>query len=877
MLDMRTIIFSYVITDIVCMVIILLLWQQTRRRFAGTAFFVFDFVLQTIALFLIILRGSIPDWMSMVLANALAIIGALLGYMGLLRFIGKKSSQIHNYVLITAFVLIHAYFALVQPNLAARNLNLSIVLLIICLQCACLMLRGVEPGMRQLTRVVGIVFILYCLVSMVRIVEYFTGSHSTGDYLQSGAFEQLVLISNQMLFILLTYSLVLMFNKRLLVDVKMGEEKFSKAFQSSPYALTITRLSDGQIIEVNDSFFNITGYQLADIRGKTTIDMHLWDRAEDRAFVLGELASKGKVLECEFPFRKKSGERITGLFSAEIINVDNEKYVLSSINDITERRRMDDTLQETNQQLRLITDNVRDTIWLMDMDMRTTWISPSVVRTRGYTLSELGEMPMDRHFTPRSLARMMELSAIHLTPERLADPSVEISVSEELEYYRKDGSTFWADTVIALLRDNDGMPSGFMGVGRDITERKCVEDALMQANDRLALATVAGGVGIWDLDVVNNKLTWDDQMFRLYGVAPDNFGGVYETWKARVHPEDVEQSDAEVQMALRGEKEFDTVFRVVWPSGIIKHIHARAHVHRDVAGQPLRLIGTNYDISESKRGEDDIIRLNAELENKVVQRTKDLHNSQMALLNMVEDLNASSEKLDAVNRALEATNKELEAFSYSVSHDLRAPLRTIDGFSQALLEDYSKKLDDTGRNYLGKIRRAAQNMGMLIDDLLKLSRITRAEIIYESVDLSEIFQEIAAKTSKNDPTRIVDVIIQKGIIVDGDRHLLEIALTNLIDNAWKFTGKTKNARVEFGTLLTDGKQAMFIRDNGIGFDMTYVDKLFGAFQRLHTTAEFQGTGIGLTIAQRVIHRHGGAIWAEGEVGCGASFYFTLAE
>jgi light-regulated signal transduction histidine kinase (bacteriophytochrome) len=226
--------------------------------------------------------------------------------------------------------------------------------------------------------------------------------------------------------------------------------------------------------------------------------------------------------------------------------------------------------------------------------------------------------------------------------------------------------------------------------------------------------------------------------------------------------------------------------------------------------------------------------------------------------------------------AAEAANKELEAFSYSVSHDLRAPLRGMDGFSGALLEDYRDKLDATGINYLERIRAGTQRMGLLIDDMLKLSRINRSEFKRESVDLSKMVQGIILTFRKNNPTRDVEVSIQKDIIVEGDRRLLEVVMTNLIDNTWKFTGKTKNARIEFGTELKDGKPVMFIRDNGVGFDMTYVNKLFGAFQRLHTIAEFPGTGIGLATVQRVIHRHGGQVWAEGKVGKGATFYFTLS-
>ena len=224
----------------------------------------------------------------------------------------------------------------------------------------------------------------------------------------------------------------------------------------------------------------------------------------------------------------------------------------------------------------------------------------------------------------------------------------------------------------------------------------------------------------------------------------------------------------------------------------------------------------------------------------------------------------------------EAANKELKAFSYSVSHDLRAPLRSIDGFSLTLLEDYQKILDDKGRDYLDRVRKATQYMGKLIDDMLKLSGVTQSVFNYQSIDLSKMVQSISDTFQKNNPNNNVKMTIQKGIVIQGDLRSMQIALTNLIDNAWKFTGKQKHPRIEFGATLKENEKIFFIRDNGAGFDMAYVGKLFGAFQRLHAMNDFAGTGIGLATVQRIIHRHGGKIWAEGEVGKGATFFFTLA-
>ena len=342
LLDMRTIIFSHVIIDFVCMTVILMLWYQTRKRFAGTNLWVFAFAFQTAAVLLIVLRSGIPDWMSLILSNTLIVAGAILGYMGLVRFVEERISQVHNYVLLAVFACIHTYFVLVQPNLSARGLNLSAGLLIICFQRMWFLLYGVKPSMRRLTFGVAIVNGGYCLVSIVEIIKVLTGRYAANDLFQSGTFEALILLSLQMLYILFTYSLVLMVNKRLLVEVNTEEEKFAKAFRSSPYAITISRISDGQIVEVNDGFVDITGYQYEEAIGKTTVDLHLWEKEGDRVDAISELSNGGKVQGREFQFRKKSDEMFLGLFSAEIIPFDEQKCVLSSISDITSRKRAEE-------------------------------------------------------------------------------------------------------------------------------------------------------------------------------------------------------------------------------------------------------------------------------------------------------------------------------------------------------------------------------------------------------------------------------------------------------------------------------------------------------------------------------------------------------
>jgi signal transduction histidine kinase len=226
-------------------------------------------------------------------------------------------------------------------------------------------------------------------------------------------------------------------------------------------------------------------------------------------------------------------------------------------------------------------------------------------------------------------------------------------------------------------------------------------------------------------------------------------------------------------------------------------------------------------------------------------------------------------------RDLEHKNRELESFSYAVSHDLRAPLRRIDSFSRAVLESQGDRLDEAGQRFLSRVREASQHMSQLIDDVLHLSRVTRADLRDQEVDLSSIAGLILARLQESEPERKMDAKVRPGVLVTGDSQLLKIAMENLLANAWKFTAKEPESRIEFGMMQASGEATYFVRDNGAGFDMTYNDRLFGPFQRLHPQGEFPGNGIGLATVQRIIHRHGGRVWAEGLVGQGATFYFTM--
>jgi signal transduction histidine kinase len=269
----------------------------------------------------------------------------------------------------------------------------------------------------------------------------------------------------------------------------------------------------------------------------------------------------------------------------------------------------------------------------------------------------------------------------------------------------------------------------------------------------------------------------------------------------------------------------------------------------------------NEMLSEIQKRDHEISEARRDLAVRVEERTADLTRTQVLLTQRAQEL--------------ETANRELEAFSYSVSHDLRAPLRTIDGFSLALLEDYQGALDEEGRRNLERVRRATQTMGLLIDDLLNLARVSRTEMKRETVDLRALAGEVASGLRERQPNRQVEFVAAEAMVEQGDSRLLKVLLENLLGNAWKFTSRQERARVELGTSSGNGGPVHFVRDNGAGFDMAYATKLFGAFQRLHSAAEFPGTGIGLATCARIVQRHGGRIWAESAPGQGATFFFTL--
>ncbi|MEB3358157.1 MAG: PAS domain-containing protein [Synechococcales bacterium] len=547
------------------------------------------------------------------------------------------------------------------------------------------------------------------------------------------------------------------------------------------------------------------------------------------------VASRGEVPHYnEVRYHHKDGSTIWVICAGQVIEWDTAGQPLRMVGchvDISRLKQTEAQLQKSETHLRLAQRISQLGSWEFDVVTGEISWSDEVFRIFGRdpalgtpSFDELQQQfhPDDRDFHQQTVERA--IATRH--PYEL-----------ECRVYRSGVSLAYIQVKGEPILNISGEVIRLVGTILDITERKQSEEQLRTLSDRLTLALQAGAIGTWDWDLIHDA-SWDQRMYEIYGLQELGRPIVYQDWVERVHPEDLAAAEAALQAAVRGERDFDVEFRIHRTDGELRWIKAIALVQRDDAGQPQRMTGINYDITERKQSEAKILKTTAQLA---------------------------------------ASNHELEAFAYSVSHDLRAPLRAIDGFSKALLEDYGDRIDAEGTDYFNRIRHNIQRMGMLIDDLLSLSRISRSDMRYTRINLTELVCEIGQELQAADPDRQVEWAIAPDVIVTADRTLMRVVFSNLLSNAWKFTSHRSAACIEFGIIEQSGETVYFIRDNGAGFDMAYSSKLFGVFQRLHNTNEFPGTGIGLAIVQRAIHRHGGQVWAEAAIERGATIYLTLPD
>lgn len=521
--------------------------------------------------------------------------------------------------------------------------------------------------------------------------------------------------------------------------LQASEDKFRKAFITSPDSININQLDNGKYVSINLGFTKIMGYTEDEVIGKTSLELNIWENPADRQRLVKELTESGEVTNLEARFVMKNGSVKHGMMSATIIHLNGIPHIISITRDITDRKISEELIRKSEEKYRLLAENISDVIWILDTEtLRFLYCSPSVERLRGYTSEEIIGKPVSDALTTEAADYLTSLIKERANAILTGKASEGHFFTNEVEQPCKDGTFVWTEVVTSYYINKENGHVEVLGVTRDISARKQAEEALRESEIK-----------------------------------------------------------AEVAQQLNSEGE--------------------------------------------------IMRVNAGLEKRVAERTSQL----------------------------EAANRELEAFAYSVSHDLRAPLRAIDGFSRFVLEDYGPKLDDEGKRLLGLIRSNTQKMDKLITDILALSRVTRSQHKISKIDMAKMavsmFHEAAA------PEVIEKLSLSVGDLPEtyADPTYIKQVWLNLFFNAVKFSSLKEKPEIHINGYREDGFNIYCVSDNGVGFNQEYAHKLFGVFQRLHRSDEFEGNGVGLAIVQRIIHRHGGEVWAEGAEGKGATFYFSL--
>jgi PAS domain S-box-containing protein len=630
--------------------------------------------------------------------------------------------------------------------------------------------------------------------------------------------------------------------KRAEEELKGSENKFRQTFDFSPVGIVMTGL-DKSFIRCNNAFSRALGYLPDELIGKTFTEItHPDDRligiTDMGAMLRGEIQS----VSVQKRYLRKEGQIVWAevLISLMRDTNGNPQYFLSIIQDITQRKKSEEALFESEDKFKYVFDHsvIGKSITLPTGEIN---VNKAFCEMTGYTSEELNNKRWQEISHPGDI--QITNDALNLLISGKKD-----SVRLIKRYINKNGSLIWADVGTTLRRDMDGKPLYFMTAVLDITERKLAEESLRESERRLREAQEMAHLGFWFWDIKTGFVEWSEEVYKIFWLDPEKFTPQIDSILALSPWEEDNQRDKElINRAITSHTPGSYEQKFLRPDKSIGHYYSTFQGNYDENGDVISIVGTVLDITDRKIAESQIKMLNEELEQRVIQRTEQL----------------------------EAANKELEAFSYSVSHDLRSPLRAVHSYTNILLEEYEKTLDEEGKRLCGIISSSATQMGELIDDLLSFSRIGRSTMNPSKLDMKSIAGSVFDEISSEKERTRIKFHVGKLHKCFGDPGLIKLVWNNLISNSIKYSSKETVSEIVISSILEENRITYSVKDNGVGFDMKYKHKLFGVFQRLHSESEFEGNGVGLAIVQRIIFRHGGAVWAEGEVGKGATFYFSL--
>ncbi len=611
--------------------------------------------------------------------------------------------------------------------------------------------------------------------------------------------------------------------------------KLCRAVQESPSIVMITDAS-GTIEFVNPKFTKVTGYTLAEVAGRNPRILKSGKVPPEVHRELWETILVGREWRGEMINRKKNGELYWEFAAISSIKDADGKitHFIAVTEDITERKRAEEALRFSEARYRALYRDNPTMIATLDADLTMLSVNPFCASQLGYSIDELeGRSVLSIFHEDDRPAVAQQLDNCLQHPHQVH--------RWQFRKIRKDGELLWVEEIAQAVYDLNGMLN-IMVVCQDVTERRRAEEALRENEERYRRLYNETPVMLHSID----------QEGRLVSVS-DYWLETLEYTRSEVLGRKTTEFLTEASRRLAEEivlPEFfrtgsckDVPYQIVKKSGEILDILLSATAERDGEGKLARSVAVMVDVTARKRAEEEVEKLNTDLAARAAE--------------------------------LESANRELETFSYSASHDLRKPLTVINGYCQIIHELCGASLDEQCLGYLQEINDATLRMNELIDALLRFSAVTRSELHRETVDLSSLAKTVAAELALTEPGRRATFRIADGLTADGDTHLLRVVLENLVGNAWKYTAVREEAVIEFGVTDIDGKPTWFVRDNGTGFAMVDAEKLFLPFQRLADADEVGGHGIGLATVQRIVQRHGGRVWAEGEPGKGATFWFTL--
>ena len=651
---------------------------------------------------------------------------------------------------------------------------------------------------------------------------------------------------------------------RLTKELRESEESYRSQFVDSATVIMLIDAGDANIVDVNKAAVRFYGYSREQLLSMRMTDINSMPEPEILKALQSVSRPEGKRFEFQHRLADGSVRSVEASWSQ--IQFGGRTVVHSIIFDITERKNAEMELSRCREQYALVLSASNEGIWDWTIGTGTHFRSDRWKEMIGYGGEEFPgtSAAFEERIHPEDRDRVLDDFNRYLRGEI---PNYNV----EYRLRHKDGSYVWILARGEVVRDEHGNPSRVVGSHSDITERKRAEAGLREATDRLTLAARAGGVGVWDYDVVNNRLTWDDQMFRLYGITAGQFGGAYEAWQAGLHPGDRQRGDEEIQLALRGERDFDTEFRVKWPDGSIHNIRALALVQCDRSGHPLHMIGTNWDITKQKLAEEQTKRNMCDL--KLARDAQERHG--IELVRLVAELEVERDRAKAAVRAK-------SDFLACMSHEIRTPMNGVIGMTGLLLDT---ELSADQRRFTELVRASGESLMVIINDILDFSKIEAGRLELETLDfdLQNLLDDFA--------TTIAVRAYQKGLelfccadpaaptLLRGDPGRLRQILNNLVGNAVKFTNRGEVAvRV---AVEDEGEADCLLRfsvsDTGIGIPKGKIDMLFTRFSQVEssTSRTYGGTGLGLAISKQLATLMGGEVGVESQAGTGSTFWFTV--